>query len=97
MSEKPTKSALSESESKPGSASVNPESGRRIRNFRKNRFNEKAILDRLLKGNKTALISSKLTIQCSKNAIRVESDYEQYITERLNHLLKKQKIFPKLS
>ncbi|APU69068.1 methylmalonyl Co-A mutase-associated GTPase MeaB [Christiangramia flava] len=75
MSEKPTKSALSESESKPGSASVNPESGRRIRNFRKNRFNEKAILDRLLKGNKTALGQAITLIESNQQAHQSKAEF----------------------
>ena len=55
MSKEQQKSALSESESKPASGNISPESARKIRNFRKNKFSEKDLLQDLLEGNKTAL------------------------------------------
>lgn len=55
MSKKNQESALSESGSKPASANVNPKSAQKIRASRKNKFEEKDLLQQLLNGNKTAL------------------------------------------
>ncbi|PKD18202.1 protein kinase [Salegentibacter salinarum] len=55
MSKKNQASALSESGSKPTSANVNPNSAQRIRASRKNKFEERDLLQQLLDGNKTAL------------------------------------------
>jgi len=49
------RSALSESGSKPASANVNPNSAKKIRASRKDKFSEENLLQQLLTGNKTAL------------------------------------------
>ncbi|MFD1095202.1 methylmalonyl Co-A mutase-associated GTPase MeaB [Salegentibacter chungangensis] len=55
MNKPSKKSALSESGSKPGSANINPNSAKKIKSFRRQKFTEKELLDQLLKGDKTAL------------------------------------------
>lgn len=55
MSKRKDKSALSETAGKPASKNVSDASAARIKNFRKNKFSEKELLDQILNGNKTAL------------------------------------------
>ncbi len=75
MSEQPPKSALSESGSNPASKNVNPNSARRIRGFRKNRFREKELLEQLLKGNKTALGQAITLVESSQKIHQKKAEY----------------------
>ncbi|TBW26494.1 methylmalonyl Co-A mutase-associated GTPase MeaB [Gramella sp. KN1008] len=75
MNNENRKSALSESESKPSSKSVNPESASRIRNFRKNKFSEKDLLQDLLNGNKTALGRGITLIESNQKTHQKQAEY----------------------
>lgn len=75
MSKEQQKSALSESGSKPASGNVSAESAKRIRNFRKNKFSEKDLLEDLLKGNKTALGRGITLIESNQKKHQEQAEY----------------------
>lgn len=75
MNKEHQKSALSQSESNPSSNSVNPESAKRIRSFRKNKFSEKDLLKDLLKGNKTALGRGITLIESNQKTHQKQAEY----------------------
>ncbi|SDR69968.1 methylmalonyl Co-A mutase-associated GTPase MeaB [Christiangramia echinicola] len=75
MSKEQQKSALSESESNPASGNVNPESAKKIRNFRKNRSSEQDLLKDLLKGNKTALGRGITLIESNQKSHQKQAEF----------------------
>lgn len=75
MSKDQQKSALSESGSKPASGNVSPESARKIRSFRKNKFSEKELLKDLLQGNKTALGRGITLIESNQKSHQKQAEY----------------------
>ncbi|MCH4821620.1 methylmalonyl Co-A mutase-associated GTPase MeaB [Gramella lutea] len=75
MNKKQQKSALSESQSKPLSGNVSPESAKRIRGFRKNKFSEKDLLKELLNGNKTALGKGITLIESNQKTHQKQAEY----------------------
>ncbi|HKJ48766.1 MAG TPA: methylmalonyl Co-A mutase-associated GTPase MeaB [Christiangramia sp.] len=75
MSKEQQKSALSESESKPASGNINPESAKKIRNFRKNRSSEQDLLKDLLNGNKTALGRGITLIESNQKSHQKQAEF----------------------
>ncbi|TRO63955.1 methylmalonyl Co-A mutase-associated GTPase MeaB [Christiangramia sabulilitoris] len=75
MSKDQQKSALSESGNKPASGNVSPESAKKIRNFRKNKFSEQDLLKDLLNGNKTALSRGITLIESNQPAHRNQAEF----------------------
>ena len=75
MNKEQQKSALSESESKYSSGNVSAESAKRIRNFRKNKFSEKDLLDNLLKGNKTALGQCITLVESNQKSHQKQAEF----------------------
>jgi len=75
LSKEQQKSALSESGSKPASANVSPESAKKIRNFRKNKFSEKDLLKDLLEGNKTALGRGITLIESNQKTHQKQAEF----------------------
>jgi len=75
LSKEQQKSALSESESKPASGNINPESAKKIRNFRKNRSSEQDLLKDLLNGNKTALGRGITLIESNQKSHQKQAEF----------------------
>ena len=75
MNKEQQKSALSESESKPTSGNVNPESAKKIRNFRKNRSSEQELLKDLLNGNKTALGRGITLVESNQKSHQKQAEF----------------------
>lgn len=75
MSKEQQKSALSESESNHSSGNVSAESAKRIRNFRKNKFSEKDLLDDLLSGSKTALGRSITLVESNQKSHQKQAEF----------------------
>ena len=75
MNKDQQKSALSESGNKPTTKNVSAESAKRIRNFRKNKFSEKELLNQLLEGSKTALGRGITLIESNQKTHQQQAEY----------------------
>jgi len=75
LSKKQQKSALSETESNPSSKNISAESARKIRNFRKNKFSEQELLQKLLHGDKTALGRGITLIESNQKAHQQQAEF----------------------